>query len=143
MDNCRIHKPRSVKEAFNASQHTTLFLPPCTPHFNIAERAFGCIKGHVKKESVQRYNLAVCIRRSLQRSVTATKVESWLEEVAHNFQLARANMPLDRFMNTKKALYLVERGPDPYPEVEHDDMEGEDGEEEEEEEEGRRTRRSA
>ncbi|OAQ22328.1 hypothetical protein K457DRAFT_1782795, partial [Linnemannia elongata AG-77] len=37
MDNCRIHKTPSVKEAFNASQHTALFLPPYTPHFNIAE----------------------------------------------------------------------------------------------------------
>ncbi|KAF9136558.1 hypothetical protein BG015_003092 [Linnemannia schmuckeri] len=58
MDICRIHKTPGVKKALSASQHTALFLPPYTPHFNLAEWAFSCIKGHVKKKSSQRYNLA-------------------------------------------------------------------------------------
>lgn len=135
MDNYRTRKVPGVKEAFSASQHTALFLPPYTPHFNIAEWAFGCIKGHAKKKFAEHYNPAGCIRRSLQRSITATKARGWLKEVGRNFQLARANMPLGRFMNAKQALHLMEGGSDPYPEVERDDMEGEDQEEEEEEEE--------
>ncbi|OAQ22221.1 hypothetical protein K457DRAFT_26278 [Linnemannia elongata AG-77] len=134
-DNCRIYKTPSVKKAFTLLQPSFLPLIPLTlsPAVAIAEWAFSCIKGHAKKKSAQRYNLAGCIQKSLQRSVTATKTRGWLKEVGCNFQLARANMPLGRFMNAKQALCLMERGSDPYPEVERDDMEGEDQVEEEKE----------
>ncbi|KAF9118077.1 hypothetical protein BG015_006749, partial [Linnemannia schmuckeri] len=42
-------------------------------------------------------------------------------------------MPLGRFMNANQALRLMERGSEPYPKVECDDMGGEDQVEEEEE----------
>ncbi|KAF9149248.1 hypothetical protein BG015_008972 [Linnemannia schmuckeri] len=70
-----------------------------------------------------------------QRSATAAKSEGWLKKVDRSFRLARANMPLGRFVASKHTLHLLKRGPDPYTKVERDNMEGEDQEEETEGEE--------
>ncbi|OAQ22238.1 hypothetical protein K457DRAFT_1751794, partial [Linnemannia elongata AG-77] len=96
MDNCRIHKEKTALNVLQHAHHTPLFLPAYTPHFNVAEWVFGCVKWQVKKHKVQKHTLAGVIRRSLLRSVTAAKVAGWLREVKRNFLQALEGQTLGR-----------------------------------------------
>ena len=125
MDNCRIHKEKTVLSVVQDAHHTPLFLPACTPHLNVAEWGFGCVKGQVKKSKVKKHTLAGLIHRSLMRSVTAANVAEWMKEVERNFLLALEGQPLGRLTNTKQALIQLMESENPYPEVEDDEQEDE------------------
>ena len=93
MDNCRIHKEKTVFNVFQLAHHTPLFLSAYPPHLNVAEWVFSCVKGQVKKSKIKKHTLAGVIRRSLKRSVTAVNVGEWMKEVKRNFLLVLEGYP--------------------------------------------------
>ena len=48
MDNCVIHKVHAVRELFNNSRHSLVFLPPYSPQLNPIEEAFSKWKNLIK-----------------------------------------------------------------------------------------------
>ena len=48
MDNCRIHKKRTILNVVQHAHRTPLFLPAYAPHLNVTEWVFGRVKGRSK-----------------------------------------------------------------------------------------------
>jgi transposase len=84
MDNASIHKATDVRNAFAASHHTQVFLPPYSPFLNAAEWLFAHIKPRLSKEE---YRSAASLFEAIETSaatVTSAHCTAWIREVNRN-----------------------------------------------------------
>ena len=90
MDNCSIHKTKSVTEAIVAKGYAVLLTPPYSPECNPIELAFAKIKNSYYRE---RYTMAFCdIRASIENQVARLDASnivaffSTIQTLSHAFE---------------------------------------------------------
>jgi transposase len=83
LDNLRVHKADSIREAIEARQCTLLFLPPYSPDFMPIEQAFSKVKAILRRLGARvRDGLVEAIRRAVD-AVTRDDAVAWFTHAGY------------------------------------------------------------